>query len=94
MKYNIGNKEGILIHEKGNCSKLKGEKLKTKKSLKIILWGRRKSTQYNQQTESKQSKSDVQEICIYQNRESGHYTQHLYLKINGGFHARKNPKQQ
>ena len=52
-----------------------------------------KSPQYNQQTEPKQCKSEVEEIFIYQNLESGRY-QHLYLKINSGFHARKNPKQQ
>ena len=53
-----------------------------------------KITQYNQQTVPKQCKSDVDEICIYQNQESGH--QHLYLKLNVyyGFHARQNPKQQ
>ena len=49
-----------------------------------------KSPQYNQQ-----SKSEVEEICIYQNMESGRPSQHLYLKINsGGVHTRKNPKQQ
>ena len=52
------------------------------------------SAQYNQQ-----SKSEVEETCIYQNMESGRrssiYIQ-VYLKINknSGFHARKNPKQQ
>ena len=49
--------------------------------------------QYNQQTEPKQHKSEVEEICIYQNLESGCH-QHLYLKINSEIHARKNPKQQ
>ena len=49
--------------------------------------------QYNQQTEPKQHKSEVEEICIYQNLESGCH-QHLYLKINSEVHARKNPKQQ
>ena len=52
-----------------------------------------KSSQYNQQTEPKQCKSEVEEIRMYQNLESGRH-QHLYLKINGGFDARKNPKQQ
>ena len=52
-----------------------------------------KSPQYNQQTEPKQCKSEVEEICIQQNLESGRH-QHLYLKINSGLHARKNPKQQ
>ena len=56
MKYNIENKEGILIHGKGNCSKLKGEKLKTKKSLKIILWVKKKehSVQSADRTEAVQ----------------------------------------
>ena len=51
-----------------------------------------KSPQYNQQ-----SKSEVEEICIYQNMESSrHSSICLYLKINknSGFHPRKNPKQQ
>ena len=45
-----------------------------------------KSPQQNQQ-----SKSKVEEICIYQNMESG---RHSTYKINSGFHARKNLKQQ
>ena len=53
----------------------------------------KKSPQFNQQTEPKQCKSEVWEICIYRNLESGRH-QHLYLQINSGFHARKNPKQQ
>ena len=32
-----------------------------------------KSPQYNQQIEPKQCKSDAEEICIYQNLESGHH---------------------
>ena len=47
-----------------------------------------KSSQYNHQ-----SKSEVEEICIYQNLEKWP-SQHLYQKINSGFHARKNPKEQ
>ena len=47
-----------------------------------------KNPQYNQQ-----SKSEVEEICIYQNMESGSLSIYLYLKTNSGFHARKNPKQ-
>ena len=46
-----------------------------------------KSPQYNQQ-----SKSEVKEICIYQKMESGRHREHL--KINSGFNATKNPKQQ
>ena len=38
MKHNIVNEEGILIQGKGNyCLKLKKEKLKTKKLLKITI---------------------------------------------------------
>ena len=33
-----------------------------------------KSPPYKQQTEPKQCKSGVEEICIYQNLESGHHT--------------------
>ena len=39
-----------------------------------------KSPQYNQQTEPKQCKSEVEEICIYQNLESGR-NQHLSENI-------------
>ena len=48
-----------------------------------------KSPQYNQQ-----SKSEVEEIYIYQNIESGRHRIQYLLKMNSGFHARKNPKQQ
>ena len=33
-----------------------------------------KSPQYNQQAEPKQCKSEVEEICIYQNLESGRHS--------------------
>ena len=47
-----------------------------------------KSPQYSQQTEPKQCKSDVIP-------KPGEWpSQHLYLKINSEFHARKSPKQQ
>ena len=48
-----------------------------------------KSPQYSQQ-----SKSEVEETCLYQNMESGRHSIYSYLKTNSGFHARKNPKQQ
>ena len=48
-----------------------------------------KSPQYNQQ-----SKPEVAEICIYHPKHGKWPSQHLYLKINSGFHARKSPKQQ
>ena len=47
-----------------------------------------KSPQYNQE-----SKSEVEKIC-YLPKHGKWPSQHLYLKINSGFHARKNPKQQ
>ena len=47
-----------------------------------------KSPQCNQQ-----SKSEVEEICIYQNMENSRDSIYIYLKINSGIHARKNPKQ-
>ena len=53
-----------------------------------------KSPQYNQQTEPKQRKPEVDEICIYQNLGSGHHNIYIYLKMKSGFHVRKNPKQQ
>ena len=48
-----------------------------------------KSPQYNQQ-----SKSEVEEIYFYQNIERGCHSIQYLLKINSGFHARTNPKQQ
>ena len=37
-----------------------------------------KSPQYNQQTEPKQCKSEVEEICIYQNLESGRHSIYIW----------------
>ena len=51
-----------------------------------------KSTHYNQQKGPEQFKPDFEEICICQNPESGHHS--IYLKVNSGFHTRKNPNQQ
>ena len=48
-----------------------------------------KSRQYNQQ-----SKSEVEEICIYQNMESGRHSIYISENKNTGFYARKNPKEQ
>ena len=42
-----------------------------------------------QQIEPKQAKSEVEEICIHQNLETGHCSIY-YLKANSGFHAREN----
>ena len=54
-----------------------------------------RSHQYNQKTEPKHCKSEVEEICVYQNLEwKVAVTASVYLKINSGFHARKNPKEQ
>ena len=89
MEYNIENEEGILIQGKGNyCSKLKKGKLKTKKLLKItryIRWTRALSTI------SRASLKLRKYVFIKTWKWS---SQHLYLKINSGFHARKDPKQQ
>ena len=47
-----------------------------------------KSPQYNQQ-----SKSEVEEICIYYPKHGKWPPQHLNMEINTyGFYARKNPK--
>ena len=68
MEYNIENEEGILIQGRGNyCSKLKKGKLKTEKLSKISILD-------EQQTEPKQYKSEVEEICIYQNLESDRHS--------------------
>ena len=55
-----------------------------------------KSPQYNQQTDPKQCKSEIEENCIMNLPKPGKWPslQHLYLKINSGFHAKKNLKQQ
>ena len=71
---NVENEEEILIQEKRNCLKLKKGKLKTKKLLNITILDKQPSVQ--PQTEPKKCKSEVEEICIYQNLESGR-PQHL-----------------
>ena len=43
------------------------------------------------QTEPKQCKSDIEEICIYQNLMESMSHHSIYLKMNSKFHARKNP---
>ena len=48
------------------------------------------SPQYNQQTKPKQCKSEVKEICIHQNLETGPIAATIYVKINSGFHAWEN----
>ena len=51
-----------------------------------------KSPQYNQQTERKQCKSEVEEIFIlHQKLAPSAAATKIYLKINSGFHARENP---
>ena len=52
----------------------------------------KKSPQCNQKTEPKQCIADVEEICFSQHHSI--ILRHLYLQINIGFHAGKNPKQQ
>ena len=72
MEYNIENEEGILIQGRGNyCSKLKKGKLKTEKLSKISILD-------EQQTEPKQYKSEVEEICIYQNLESDRHSIYIW----------------
>ena len=52
-----------------------------------------KSPQYNHQRDPKQCKSEVEEI-MYLPKPGKWLSQHqLFLKINSGFHARKNPKE-
>ena len=52
-----------------------------------------KSPQYNQQTEPKQGKCEVQRKYIFIKTwmETAAITEHLYLKINSGCHAKENP---
>ena len=49
----------------------------------------KRSPKYNQQ-----SKSEVEEICLYQNMESGCHNTASLSENSGGFHVRRNPKQQ
>ena len=77
VEYNIEN-EGIIIEGKGNyCLMLKKEKLKTAEK-KVVkndqLYQMNKSSQYNQHR-----KSEVEEICIYQNMESGRHSICSYI---------------
>ena len=96
VEYNIENEEGILSTENQILFEIKKKgKLKIKiKSCSKLLYEMSKSPQYNQKRESKQCKSEIEEICIYLNLESGCHSIKVYLKINSGFHARKNPKEQ
>ena len=93
VEYNIENEEGIIIQGKWNlCSKLKKGQLKTKKLLKITILG--------EQEHSVQSADRNKAVQIwpwgnmYLPKPVKWPSQHLYLQINSGFHARKNPKQQ
>ena len=77
---------------KGNYfSKLKRGKLKTKKLLKITILG--------ELEHSVQSADRIKTVQVWRWRNmylpklAKWPSQHLYLKINSGFHARKNPKQ-
>ena len=90
VEYNNANEEDYW----GNCSKLKKGKLKTIKSLKITILGEQEhSVQLVERTEAVQ-------VWHWRNTylpKPGKWPSHslyLYLKINGGLHARKNPKQQ
>ena len=51
-----------------------------------------KSPQYNQRTERKQCKSEVEEIFVlHQKLAPSAAATKVYPKINSGFHARENP---
>ena len=67
--------------------KLKKRKLKTKKLLKITILVKQEPLVQSAE-EPKQGKSEFEEICIHQNLNWP--LQHLYLKIDSGFHARDN----
>ena len=54
----------------------------------------KKSPQYNQRTELKQWKSDVEEICIPQDLKTGPIAAQLYLKMVGSMLERIPLKQQ
>ena len=81
--------ERMLIQERGDyCSKLKNGKLKTKK----LLTG----TMLDEQEPSVQSADKTEAVQVwswgnmYLLKPRNWPSQHLYLKINSGFHARKN----
>ena len=95
VEYNIKNEEGILIQAKGNfCSKLKKGKLKIKKLFKITILDEQEPSVQSKDNQSSASLKLMQ-ICIYQNLEwNVAVTALVYLKINSGFHAPKNPKEQ
>ena len=72
MKYNIKNEEGILIQGKGNylLFEIKKGMLKTKKLLKI--------DRYIRWEEPSVQAAEVEEICIYQNLESGRHSIYIW----------------
>ena len=79
---------GPYPKEQQKKSKLKKGQLETKKLLKITILNEEELS-YNQQTELKQCRSEVEEICTIK---PGNWPpQHPDLKINSGFHARENP---
>ena len=57
MEYNIESDEGILVQGKGNCSKLKKKKLKTKnkKLVKIAIFDGQSLSAINRQSQSSAS---------------------------------------
>ena len=71
--------------------KLKKAKLKIKKLFKTAILDESKSPQYNQKSEPKQCKSKVEEIFTKTWKVA--VTESVYLKLNRGFHARKNLKE-
>ena len=88
VQYNIENEEGILIQGKGNyCLKLKKGKLKLKSCWKLLGIS-------DEQEPSVQSAEQVWSSGnMHLPKHEKWPPQHLYLKINSEFHARKNPKQ-
>ena len=81
MENNIENEEGILIQGKINyCSKLKKEKLKTKKLLKITILDEQEPP--GQLTD----RAEVVQVWSWGNMylpKPGKWpSQHLYIKIN------------
>ena len=80
MEYNIESEVRILIHGKENyCSKSKKGNLKTKKLLKITILDEQEPWKSEaRQWKSNQWKSEVEEIWIYQNLESGRHSIYIW----------------
>ena len=95
MEYNIENGEGnnFIQRKRNYYSKLKKGNFKIKKLIKITI--------LDEQEPSVQSADRTKAVQVwswgnmYLLKKPGQWpSQHLHLKINSGFHASKNPKQQ